>query len=849
MNKYKLENMRLWVSRILIMAVTATMLNWPVAVQAAEEVGDVSSNKISCNGLSANELSCSNAGAAADISAPEAEEMPGNADEPAAAGDAGQLITSVVLTQIMADGSDGLTYTVGEAEIAGAPLCRNEPCRYVTHDFNRKCIGVRVTVNVPEDIKDSTYYIFDRWGYSYPGHDTGRIKSNTFVCRSYDDWKLTVINTADPSAEKQFSLMVGIYDIDYCLPVFDSVTYTPGGKIVKGKSGFGYIDVVAHDDATGIMHSGGYGLNWRWSDSSRMEVRKNGKYSVQVRDSADHRIFTNIDVENIDSTPPDAVLTENSQDSVNGFVKAGKLEVTASDDTELDSSPFCYMNGSWTDKNEMTVSDNGTYKVKIRDVFGNETQKTCMIKDIDNTAPVIKALTCSMNVSENGFSKNAELSAEISDNGAGLADEPYSFDGGKTWQSDRILHVSANTVAAFAARDIFGNKSEIKYLPVDCIDREAPSIRNVSVKPQIVAGKYCARARVSFEAEDMQSGLSENCASFDGGKTWRDASVYTVAKNGSYLIRVRDRLGNTAETAFDVDGIDTTAPECTVTGNPAELTIGKAVLKIDAADYEAGLKSISVMNRGAGIRREIKTFAASDDGRGPENGEAEIGITANGEYIFFITDMCGNELKVSEKVTKLVKPDSDEKKEEVEPEKKKEDTDTADNKEKKTVIISDGQGTSANWSMPSGKNAGRTIVLNGTGGKIQDYSISGTSGNCTGYVSGKINDPDIEEYSEDGTSPDPEDEEIPKEEFFLDSADDDSLTADTDEHVMKENAAAGKTAAEQQLDERKPGAAKDTHAVPILVTVIVLMLFLAMFAAFVMYRKGIIGDAGGNDDE
>ena len=74
---------------------------------------------------------------------------------------------------------------------------------------------------------------------------------------------------------------------------------------------------------------------------------------------------------------------------------------------------------------------------------------------------------------------------------------------------------------------------------------------------------------VSVQAGDLQedgsegSGLADEAYSFDGGSSWQ-GNTYTYMENGSYLIKVRDILGNTEEKEFNIRTIDRMAPKITV---------------------------------------------------------------------------------------------------------------------------------------------------------------------------------------------------------------------------------------------------------------------------------------------
>lgn len=86
---------------------------------------------------------------------------------------------------------------------------------------------------------------------------------------------------------------------------------------------------------------------------------------------------------------------------------------------------------------------------------------------IDNLPPVIKEI-----VGNDGWSISKQLTINANDDGgSGLADEPYSFDGGKTWQKSPNSKVfTSEEIVQIAVRDKLGNVSDVQTVQIKQID-------------------------------------------------------------------------------------------------------------------------------------------------------------------------------------------------------------------------------------------------------------------------------------------------------------------------------------------------------------------------------------------
>ncbi|NBI89115.1 hypothetical protein D3Z45_00580 [Lachnospiraceae bacterium] len=151
----------------------------------------------------------------------------------------------------------------------------------------------------------------------------------------------------------------------------------------------------------------------------------------------------------------------------------------------LPETPFMWEGKGIANKNgeEVDVESNGIYKVRLNaeneDVSQEELSLSVEVKNIDKTAPVI--------VSADFLEKEGKMSNIIrvmakdlqpdGKYGSGLAEEAYSFDGGKTWQRENEMEAVQNGEISVAVRDWCGNIS-VKAVKVSHIEEKEPGDGN-----------------------------------------------------------------------------------------------------------------------------------------------------------------------------------------------------------------------------------------------------------------------------------------------------------------------------------------------------------------------------------
>ena len=111
---------------------------------------------------------------------------------------------------------------------------------------------------------------------------------------------------------------------------------------------------------------------------------------------------------------------------------------------------------SW-DGGSLFVTENGTYTVNAVNGVGASVTASIEINCIDKNAPVILSVSGdTQGMTASGIS----VSVTAEDSESGLADAPYSVDGGATWTAGSSFWVEEGRVVSLRVRDKAGNTSE-----------------------------------------------------------------------------------------------------------------------------------------------------------------------------------------------------------------------------------------------------------------------------------------------------------------------------------------------------------------------------------------------------
>ena len=204
------------------------------------------------------------------------------------------------------------------------------------------------------------------------------------------------------------------------------------------------------------------GPEFQWEDSeqkitpgSSISVEKNGIYtllSTYAEDGNTYHVSKEIKINNIDTDGP--VITKIRKDQTGPVNKPVTITVTAKDKMAgLAEKPYCIDGTEFQEGNTFEIAKNGTYQIAVSDSLGNVSVEEIEINNID-TSPPILALSLNPEKWKEG---DCTITAVASDEGLGLGDAPYSFDGGKSWGSKNSISVSKSCTVEVMVRDAAGN--------------------------------------------------------------------------------------------------------------------------------------------------------------------------------------------------------------------------------------------------------------------------------------------------------------------------------------------------------------------------------------------------------
>ena len=176
-----------------------------------------------------------------------------------------------------------------------------------------------------------------------------------------------------------------IGDIDKISPEFKEVTFENNTwEVVK------QVKIVANDNirmkdwAITKNENGPDDKEWNAMQAVTPDLdvsstlTENGKYYIWIRDIAGNTATKEIQIDNIDNTPPEIAYTINKDTLASGYVT---ITVTAEDSQSgLYDSPFSWDKITWSQENSTrTIKENGRYKVYAEDNLGNISEKEILV--------------------------------------------------------------------------------------------------------------------------------------------------------------------------------------------------------------------------------------------------------------------------------------------------------------------------------------------------------------------------------------------------------------------------------------------------------------------------------------
>jgi len=367
---------------------------------------------------------------------------------------------------------------------------------------------------------------------------------------------------------------------------------------------------------------------WISGSSASYTVGSNGTYYFVAKDSAGNSVTTSYTVLNIDKNAPSITFTKNPSSWTRGSVMitatatdtggAGVVSVTNPDNTVVSGNISNY-----------TVNTNGTYSFKAVDSAGNVITQSVTVSNIDTLSP-----TVSLSVVNNAWTNQpVTINATGTDTGGAGVANIRTPNGNVVSASSASYTVSTNGVYAFTVTDNAGNVGS-QNVTISNIDTALPSL-SVSQNPTAWTNGMVTLTATGTDV----GGSGVKSITLPNGSVYTGTSTtYNVSTNGTYNFIVTDNAGNQTTQSYTVSNIDNSSPTVTLTQNPTAWTSGNVTITATGTDIGSGVKSITLPDNSVIYANNVPYT-----------------VTANGTYLFTVTDNVGNVSTKSIAVTNIDK--------------------------------------------------------------------------------------------------------------------------------------------------------------------------------------------------
>ncbi|MEG1754069.1 MAG: hypothetical protein RR234_09175, partial [Christensenella sp.] len=353
---------------------------------------------------------------------------------------------------------------------------------------------------------------------------------------------------------------------------------------------------------------------------------------------------TDFQTKDVDYNMPDR--TPPSIQSINVEVgwKAGNKNVTINAiDAETGINGYAIENITGWQPGNTFVLPNGTYTALTRNGENLVARQSFTVSGVDTAAP-------SASISGNPTSwvnTDVTLTIAATDIGAGLASEPYSFDGGSTWQAATTKMFATNSLSvSISIKDKMNNLYNMPTFDISFIDKEKPVVNAVNfikreeklaksiltmfnrqVDIELIAHDIGGSDISKIEYQLVPNGSTEDAA---GWLVYDNAARPIIERRftGKVHARCVDGAGNVSDVLTSEVIVEDTPPTATHSLNTESWTNSDITILIAAQDDLSGVHHIVLPNG-----QEISAAAA------------DYIVADNGTYAFSVFDNSGNEFK------------------------------------------------------------------------------------------------------------------------------------------------------------------------------------------------------------
>lgn len=195
------------------------------------------------------------------------------------------------------------------------------------------------------------------------------------------------------------------------------------------------------------------------------------------------------------------------------------------------------------------------------------------------------AVSFSCEPSTREWTRELDLTASCSVHEDGISISGFLWNGSPGGASCHVTENGTYTLGLSGSGN--ADFSSTISVVVDHIDHTSPEIASF----QVSSDAWQSSVELRVNASDAESGLAAEAYSFDGGVSWGTSPVYTVTKNGTYCVSVRDVVGNVKTAETTVSCLDNTPPVVSVSTSPSagDWYEGSLTVSVQAQDAESGL--------------------------------------------------------------------------------------------------------------------------------------------------------------------------------------------------------------------------------------------------------------------
>ena len=281
----------------------------------------------------------------------------------------------------------------------------------------------------------------------------------------------------------------------------------------------------------------------------------------------------------------------------NAFTPTGKIEKYEIEITQGPEGTVKAYNGK-----SLILDKTGEYvlKSRVETNMGAKKERGPVTVRVDKTNPTFEV----RGIPTDWVGNDVTLRVVASDEGSGLADKPYSYDNGLTWETSPTKVIKGNGKVNIKVKDKVGNET-FKSITIDQIDKTEPTVysleRNIreytSSNIQLVADIQDDASGIVAYQFSTTDNLTKDSEGWNPitNTTERITQSFEVSANNTYYFYAKDKVGNVNKVSIEVDNIDKNAPVITsFVSDVTQLVNHNIIVTGEATDNYSGFSGYAI---------------------------------------------------------------------------------------------------------------------------------------------------------------------------------------------------------------------------------------------------------------